>query len=296
MNQSSKKPKAQTTSIREISTFLSRLSYPEVKKYLRTPPNNYPHYLYRYLSPEISEERLRDMLVYSRFWLSTSADFNDPFDMTAEVVMNAQVLDKRKRFDQLLKDHEPQLSWKQRQNEITKLMTDPRFEKQMLEKHLTTNMQKAGVLCFSTEPKNVLMWSHYAKDHKGLVLQFELARDPEEFCGAFPVNYNGGYPQFNWFGQIEEQLMQIVLQKHPAWRYENEHRIVKIGNARTYLDLNPEALTGVICGCRIDSALKSKVLKVLRARKKAKLPDVQVYQASKHGAAYKLLVHKLSDK
>lgn len=278
-----------------VESILSKLSYFQTRKYLHTSPNAFPQFLYRYISPDISEAKLREQLIDSDFWLSSSSDFNDPFDMTAHVVLEGGVMEKRAKLDALVKQHNKSLGWRERQTEVTRMMTNPTFEKSGIKRILEKNLREAGVLCFSESPKNVLMWSHYAKDHKGLVLQFEIAKHAEEFTGALPVAYNGAYPTFNWFKKTEDQLMNIILRKHPDWGYEKERRIVRIGDAHTFLYINPEALTGIIFGCKAEEKLKEKVKRVLRSRAQKRISLVKLYQAYKSPSEYKLIIGKLSN-
>src|ERR1700729_1649096 len=50
--------------------------------------------------------------------------------------------------------------------------------------------RKFGVCCFCAgDPRNVLMWSHYAGAHFGICLQFETARDPPTLMRALRVPY-----------------------------------------------------------------------------------------------------------
>ncbi|RLB89537.1 MAG: hypothetical protein DRH50_13580, partial [Deltaproteobacteria bacterium] len=50
--------------------------------------------------------------------------------------------------------------------------------------------RKQGVLCLSSDPKNVMMWAHYADNHEGLLLQFDFATIWQirslANCGPFP--------------------------------------------------------------------------------------------------------------
>lgn len=47
-----------------------------------------------------------------------------------------------------------------------------------LEKHkdsfLSATLKNVGVLCLSKDSKNILMWSHYAQNHTGFVIEFKI--------------------------------------------------------------------------------------------------------------------------
>ena len=60
------------------------------------------------------------------------------------------------------------------------------------------DLAEATGISFGGDPRNILMWSHYAANHKGLCLQFELTRDIDNFVFAMPVQYSEDYPIVNW--------------------------------------------------------------------------------------------------
>lgn len=99
------------------------------------------------------------------------------------------------------------------------------------------------ILCFTSTPDDLLMWSHYADSHRGVVIEF----DPHEFClnpdiPTFgPVIYQGDSPR----AFTREELLAIwtcqepmpsrqqadqqrVFTKHECWRYEHEWRCARI--------------------------------------------------------------------
>ena len=109
-------------------------------------------------------------------------------------------------------------------------------------------MESHGIFCLSTDPRNILMWSHYGQHHKGIALQFEYARDPVNFSYTLPINYSNRYPAINYFAGRED-YSTLVLRKYCDWAYEKEWRLVKNESAETYHSFCHEALTGVILGC-----------------------------------------------
>ncbi|HSH73001.1 MAG TPA: DUF2971 domain-containing protein [Methylophilaceae bacterium] len=269
---------------------IKRMDYATVKKYLRTPPNKYPRFLYRYIHPDISIERLEEQLIEGDFWLSSCQSFNDPFDMSAKAVMETSVKNKRKRIEALVKDQAPLLKRREFEATVTQLMTAPTFKSERFSEILRKNLDGVGVLCFSEDARNLLMWSHYAQHHKGLVIQVEVAKDPQVLTGAFPVDYSLDYPVYDWFKGDDQQLTTIMLRKHDGWKYEKEHRIIRVGEPNMHLHINPCAITAVIMGCRSDKQLQSKVEGVLEKRKIQGFPDIIRYQAIKHLSQYKLRI------
>mgnify|MGYP000111306123 FL=1 len=86
--------------------------------------------------------------------------------------------------------------------------------------------KRMGILCFSRDWHNTVMWGHYANRHRGLCLGFEL----DDRC-AMPVRYVRHrlpadrliYPDTS----SEDSLniaRQLVNTKFSHWRYEREVR------------------------------------------------------------------------
>lgn len=284
--------------IGRLMSALARASYQERRKFLRriTKPA-YPRYLYRYRPGYVGggewSARLRDILVESRLWLSAPADFNDPFDMTGRVVLTSSGKDIRARVEKLIKEQRQNLKWKERKVEVSRIMYDwQNTMPELLQSSIDKSLAKVGVCSFSTDARNIQMWSHYASDHRGIVLQFEVARDPLVFVRAVRVQYDDQYPLLNWVGDSGNDLRTAILRKHSGWSYEREHRIIDINLAHTYLPFRPEALTGIIFGCRADSTVRTGVQRLLDERRVRGAPEVRLYDAKKHMSRFEIVIYR----
>jgi hypothetical protein len=89
-----------------------------------------------------------------------------------------------------------------------------------------------GVLCFSENWKNPVIWAHYGDDHKGLCLGFEIPEitgDPEDECDK--VNYEPKPLPFPTnFEEMSESertafVRKVIFTKYEHWVYENEIRV-----------------------------------------------------------------------
>ncbi|MGY3876522.1 DUF2971 domain-containing protein [Aeromonas enteropelogenes] len=85
-----------------------------------------------------------------------------------------------------------------------------------------------GILCLSRNPSSLLMWSHYADEYKGAVVEFDENHD--FFTGLFPVCYESNRPKID-FNLLEDESGHIRLSelcyKPKEWEYENEFRIAR---------------------------------------------------------------------
>jgi hypothetical protein len=83
---------------------------------------------------------------------------------------------------------------------------------------------KAGAVCFSRSWANPVIWSHYAEQHCGLCLGFEIAEDL-----ATPITYSATREPFPDIDALDEPqrldaVMRMLHTKFDDWRYENEVR------------------------------------------------------------------------
>ena len=85
-----------------------------------------------------------------------------------------------------------------------------------------------GILCLSRDPASVLMWSHYADNHRGFVIGIahrKLGRLP-----FFPVEYHDRRVAFRAITPLQRRpkvrAKDIFLRKSSEWSYEKEYRMI----------------------------------------------------------------------
>lgn len=271
-----------------VSLLAKYSPYREIRKHL-TIVNSYPRFLYTYISSDIKDEWLRSILIDSDLYLSSPQDFNDPFDTSANVIYTGTPQKNRLRYKQLIKDRMPGISRAQRREKLLEFErrgVSPEVIKETFLRHT----QGVGLACFTEDPRNILMWSHYAKKHSGIVLQFELARDPESLLFALKMHYSDDYPSYDFHKDLQDQFEPILLRKALLWKYEMEWRILRIGGARTYQAFKPSALTGLIFGCKATTAYKKYIHMLLNERQSLHNTPLNLYQAIKHQSKFKLRI------
>ena len=107
--------------------------------------------------------------------------------------------ERRARFEKLIRDHEPNLTWKKRQVEVSNWMRKPLEEvRSRFQNAFEKQRSSMGVFSFAGTPRDILMWSHYAQDHTGVCLRFSAAAHLRVFVGAVGVTYSQSYPKLNW--------------------------------------------------------------------------------------------------
>jgi hypothetical protein len=188
-------------------------------------------------------DRLRDLMVRGLFYLSAPESFDDPFDMKAILSMAGTTGKLRERFRKMVRQFSKK-GWVAQQAEVDRFMARGRdvWQRRMqsiMDKHLN----EFGVFSFAGTPKSILMWSHYAENHTGICLQFEVARDAKTLSNAVPLSYVEDFPVYRWVGD-EEQIRRALIHKFSDWDYEKGWRIIWEEGAGTYLQFNPASLSG----------------------------------------------------
>lgn len=86
---------------------------------------------------------------------------------------------------------------------------------------------KRGLLCFSRDWHNPVQWSHYAGEHTGLCLGFDIP-DSDEQLGAVTYSRKRLIVDPGIFRNPreldEDTVKRILFTKYSHWRYENEVR------------------------------------------------------------------------
>lgn len=82
-----------------------------------------------------------------------------------------------------------------------------------------------GLLCFSKNWRNPVLWSHYAESHTGICLGFDI---PDEILGE--VNYSPSRLEVDDSVWINPNLVppkeaqKLLFTKYEHWQYEDEVR------------------------------------------------------------------------
>jgi hypothetical protein len=254
---------------------------------------NYKVFLYKYYSCS-APEYLSSIICDSNLWLSSPQSFNDPFDMKWVYTVNRNPAKRRERLKGILQNNPDlaQKTWKLRQRQIDQLMLDPEGLETRVMESSVKHAGAVGVCCLSQDPREILMWSHYADQHKGLVLQFDVSINPEVFLQAISVEYSADYPVVEWTDPQENALKVGLLRKFKSWCYEQERRIIRPGRANSLLPFKPSALTGIILGCRFPKEQLPVIEKILKGRELKGFPMPIIYSARQDRSSYGLKIFK----
>jgi hypothetical protein len=149
-----------------------------------------------------------------------------------------------------------------------------------------------GALCLSETHDHILMWSHYASNHQGVVIGIDPAKGGQAFNFFGPVEYRSDYPAHEDAKRMADSFLgrqyvamthgpdivkTMMFTKSEHWSYEREWRALRshagdpTGDHKKY-DINSQlvaipndAFCSIYLGCRADPAFVEEIVTKARA-------------------------------
>jgi hypothetical protein len=161
-------------------------------------------------------------------------------------------------------------------------------------------LSRAKILCLSEVHDNILMWSHYARNHRGTVLEFDSdERKGSRFKMAERVIYSKTMPRLvnekqmvqfvsgQWRMNPYEIMHNEIFVKADDWSYEKEWRIwLPDRDAdRDFIDIefDREELVGIYFGSRMSEEDRMALDTLMKH-----FPNASAYQARKSAREFSL--------
>lgn len=161
---------------------------------------------------------------------------------------------------------------------------------------ITNFLTHSRVLCLTEAADNVVMWSHYANEHKGAVFKLRrLENADHRFLIAQRVDYSDQPVVYlsvkDYVGNLlgatnfdpSVHIWKIAYRKHRDWAYEREWRIhmpllnEPPGDGVSYLDEPLDLFDAIYLGLRMPDTTRSQIVQLARQH----LPEMKIYQARK---------------
>jgi hypothetical protein len=237
-----------------------------------------------------------DSFANGRLWVSNATEFNDPFDVLPAFGNVADQITEQQRKIHFAFSSPRGPGWNEYQKR-TKIETES-VQREMTElgPHLlkASFTNKNGVICFAAKPDNAVMWAHYASDHQGFVLEFDVSH---RFFRA-PFFRRVEYPDTEARPRADDlDRHRTVCTKGTTWKDEAEFRLILPRDSSKlldghYVELPTEAVKAVYFGCRMSTAGREKLLNVLL---QPKYKNVLAYQMFPDTSLYRLIAEAWSD-
>jgi len=169
-------------------------------------------------------------------------------------------------------------------------------------------LNDSRVLCVSEKNDNLVMWSHYADEHKGVCLRLNCIKEIDNVLNAArKVTYQDEFPFFptldeyvkNLTGEhpidFSELLYEIPYVKHMGWEYEDEWR-VHIPHEPTHSNVgyddwkeNEKVFGALYLGCRIEASEAVRLVGMAEL----KYSEIEIYQAVRSKKRFSLEFNKI---
>jgi hypothetical protein len=163
------------------------------------------------------------------------------------------------------------------------------------------HLSHSRVLCISERNDNVVMWSHYAEEHRGVVLKLRCIDELDNtLLAARQVVYSRQFPMFPSLEQYARHLTgeeplnltalswDIAFTKHSDWAYEKEWRVhmpllnEPPGDGYTLFKKHPSVFGAVYLGCRMAREDRDRVLAAVEEH----IPHAQAFQAKRSETSF----------
>lgn len=253
-------------------------TFENMKKAMELKYNNLPT-LYKYTP---FDDHSLDILNKNQVWISSPLSFNDTFD--CEYLFNFGKTPDN--IDFLIQKCREKLSDSDHEN-FDKFITDilnSEYKKIVLDSNKFSK-EHVFIACFSEINDSILMWSHYANNHKGICIEFdfkELGIEDIRTHLLFPVIYNDKlFDATRYLQSLKKRkkfnnMLPIcsAINKSKKWSEEKEWRIVSTFHSEPGL-FECQQPHAVYLGTNFEDKYREIILKIAEDR------NFDVYQMKK---------------
>lgn len=211
-------------------------------------------YVYQYYAPAsvykyYSDSSLNlDALKSNKMWYSAPCNFNDVFDCDVTVDED-QLFKSIQAYPGVQGVRIGSPMWKQMKSQTK---SSARGMREMF----SQMRSQMGITCLSELDDSLLMWAHYANNHRGMCVEYELMEINRQLkFTPIPIVYSEDRACIGSLNPdtVERETTKVFLEsltaKSSEWSYEKEWRIIRDDGA---------------CGERWDAEKKGALLDMIR--------------------------------
>lgn len=233
-------------------------------------------------------EQALSVLINKTVWFAKPESLNDPFDCKIffDNSINLQELQNfLPRYMNFKGISEKQLEEEMQEIRGSRGQLDPEFIKiwGTVLKAADEQLTNSGVFCLSQCNDNILMWAHYADNHKGFCIEFERSsqNDLGDYEKTRDVKYRPDYPTISPLSPYAFDLKFFT--KAIDWKYEKEWILI---NEKGDIALPlPGDISAIIFGLKMSSQNKTTIKNILFDN-----PNIMYRQAEKVPNSFKLKI------
>ena len=251
-----------------------------------------PASLYKYYSDtSLKLETVRE----NKLWFSAPCNFNDVFDCDISI-------DEKELFNCVLKMLPDKVTIRPGSPMWCNLKGEMGQQVRKLKTTFKDLRETTGISCLSESDDSLLMWAHYADNHCGMCVEYNLLELNRQLSFTpVPVVYSDDRVRFCSLKPetVEKNSLTVFIQsittKSLEWSYEREWRIIQdkgacgdrgdINNKGALLDMIVPS--SVILGCEAKQEFEKAVKRYCEASK------INLYKMEKDKALYRLNKHSI---
>ena len=217
---------------------------------------------YRSLSNETDLARVLEILD-GHIWAAPRTSFNDPFDCAPRIVADLS----RQGVMSMVARSAPNLNRRERRKLVAKMdwRHDREDDRRKAQAQMDETLDSYGIVSLTTRCDDLLMWGHYASQHTGVCIGFEVFAKGSPFSDCFDVTYSHERPEVVVPPRDPDRallLQKVLLTKADCWSYEAEWRLLRFGGWG-HLNYPKTAISSIIFGQRClgehEQAIRSHV-------------------------------------
>ena len=268
---------------------MSNIIMPNDKDKSNEKKKDVPPILYKYA--DWSNDYHKRLITSPEIYLAYSNSFNDPFDCAVSPRYELWTLDDRKELiRQFIKRNNPQMDEKlldeKVEEEYAGIGVEYESRLEQVRDNQTNFIHKyVGISCYSKIKDSILMWSHYAKSHKGFcigynssklgdsVLKYVESLNPTyKWVAYVKVDYSKEYPEIKPSTDLEnsDDFANRLAFKFDHWRYEEEWRLT-VGVSRGEMPFSErivkipkEAIAEIYLGMHMSEENIAEIISILK--------------------------------
>ncbi|WP_164979447.1 DUF2971 domain-containing protein [Pseudomonas sp. DTU12.3] len=268
-----------------------------------------------------------DILNHNSVYFSKYTDFNDPFELSTPFPNLARMYTRASaELDQLHKSgiFSSEI-YQELKNICAKIIKNGNPKLDETHKKIRERMSRVGIYSLSQVNNEILMWSHYADNHKGFCIGFEsLHLNTIPLTKKLPVNYKTTFtdlddpkiiinfytevfhnllhlPENEWQAKREKLAkklkheddqrggLSVLTDKYEKWSYEQEVRLIDQKNFGLK-QFDPKCIKSITFGLRADPKDVKEIQKICRETNKE---HITFYKTEKHDEKFELNIVEL---
>lgn len=143
-------------------------------------------------------------------------------------------------------------------NKDNPFLLSPEENYDYIKKQLDKEIMDYNVCSFSENNKSLLMWGHYANNHKGFCVEYDIFEIMKKYSLISPVIYSNKITKYYGGNITMKVLGKVLCTKSLEWEYEEEWRLFENFDCDTKIIEMPKPKT-IYLGCKSDEYLEREM-------------------------------------